>query len=72
MRAGQAERKQWQQELQKYLFVYRSPPYTTTGVSPAELLCGRKIRTKIPEFEGKDEEEKSGTTYQQARDQDAE
>ena len=28
---------------------YRSTPHTTTGVSPAELLFRRKIRTKLPE-----------------------
>ena len=69
---AQAEGKPWQQELQKYLPGYRSTPHTTTGVSPAELLYGRKILTKMPEFEGDEEEEKSGTTDQQARDQDAE
>ena len=72
MCAAQAEGKQWQQELQKYLLAYRSTPHTTTGVSPAELLYGRKIQTKMPEFEGDEEEKKSGTTDQQARDQDAE
>ena len=70
--AAQAEGKPWQQKLQKYLLAYRSTPHFTTGVSPAELLYRRKIRTKMPEFEGGEEEEKSGITDQQARDQDAE
>ena len=39
---------------------------------PAELLYGRTIRTKMPEFEGDEEEQRSGTTDQQTRDQDVE
>ena len=30
--------------------VVRSLPHLTTGVSPAELLFGRKIRTRLPEL----------------------
>ena len=57
------EGKSWQQELQKYPLAYRSTPHTTTGISPADLLYGRKIRTKMPEFESTDEEvERSGNT----------
>ena len=67
------EGKPWQPELQKYLLAYRSTPHTTTGISPEELLYGKKIRTKMPEFEStNEEEERVGTTDQQARDQDAE
>ena len=44
----------------------------TSGFSPAELLYGNKIRTKLQEIEGDEEEERSGTTDQQGRDQDVE
>ena len=47
----------WQRELQKYPLAYRSTPHTTTGITPAELLYGRKITTKMPEFEITVEEE---------------
>ena len=37
-------------ELNVYLAAYRSLPHSTTGVSPAELLFRRKIRTELPEL----------------------
>ena len=33
--------------IAKLLMAYRTTPQSTTGVSPAELLQGRKIRTKL-------------------------
>ena len=33
--------------------MYHSTPHNTTGVSPAELLYGRKIRTKLPDLQTK-------------------
>ena len=50
MRIAQAERKEWKKELRKYLVAYRSSCHTTTGVSPAELLFGKKMRIKSPEL----------------------
>ena len=50
MRIAQAEGKDWKDEVRKYLVAYRSTPHTTTGVSLAELLFGRKMRTKLPEL----------------------
>ena len=47
---AQAERKDWKKELNVYLASYRSLPHPATGVSPAELLFGRKIRTRLPEL----------------------
>lgn len=40
----------WRVELQKFLLTYRSAIHPTTGRSPAELMFGRKIRTKLPQL----------------------
>lgn len=50
MKIAHAEKLNWKQELLDYLLMYRSTPHSTTGVSPAELLFNRKIRTKLPEL----------------------
>ena len=51
IRIAQAEKRDWKKAVQEYLIAYRSTPHTTTGVSPAELLFGRKIRTKLPDLQ---------------------
>ena len=33
--------------LSQFLFKYRITPQTTTGVSPAQLLMGRRLRTHL-------------------------
>ena len=33
--------------LSKFLFHYRVTPHTTTGLSPAQLLMGRRLRTSL-------------------------
>ena len=35
-------------EIFNYLLQYRATPHTTTGLSPAEMLFGGKIHTKLP------------------------
>ena len=50
LQIAHAEKKDWKKELNVYLAAYRSLPHSTTGVSPCELLFGRKIRTKLPEL----------------------
>ena len=35
------------QAITQFLHVYRSTPHAVTGVSPSELLHGRKMRTKL-------------------------
>lgn len=36
-----------QDVLSKFLLMYRVTPHTTTGVSPSELLMGRRIRSRL-------------------------
>ena len=37
----------WKTKLDKFLFHYRVSPHQTTGVSPTELMFGRKLRTVL-------------------------
>lgn len=48
MKIANSKGQNWKEELHKFLLAYCSTPHTTTGVSPAELLFNRKIRTKLP------------------------
>ena len=36
-----------QERLSKFLFSYRITPHTVTGVSPAELLMGRRLHSRL-------------------------
>lgn len=69
MRVAHAEGRRWQIELNKFLLAYRSTRHSTTGKSPAELLFGRKLTTKLPEFVPIDEQD---DLYQDVRDRDSE
>ena len=48
------EKKAWKQELYSFLRNYRATPHSTTGVSPAEALFKRKLRTRLPETSASD------------------
>ena len=65
MKIAQPEGKEWKKEVRKSLVAYRSTPHTTTSVSPAELLFGRKMRTKLPEL-------KEESTESEMRDRNGE
>ena len=48
---AQVEGKDWHKKLFIFLLNHRATPHATTGVSPALLHLGRKIRTKVPQLE---------------------
>ena len=50
LQTAQVENKPWKQELYTFLRNYRATPHSTTGVSPAEALFNRKVRTRLPEI----------------------
>ena len=59
IKIAQIEKRNWKEELDSFLIMYRTTPHSTTGVSPAELLFRRKLRTRKPgikEFPVEDQE----------------
>ena len=48
IRAATTEGKDWKNEINTFLLNYRATPHCTTDKSPAVLLFGREIRTKLP------------------------
>ena len=46
LRIAQVEGRDWRSQMDDFFMIYRSTPHSRTGVSPAELLFGRKVRTK--------------------------
>ncbi|KAK3092635.1 hypothetical protein FSP39_005203 [Pinctada imbricata] len=50
IKAATVESLNWKQELFKFLRNYRATPHSTTSISPAEALLGRKLQTKLPEL----------------------
>lgn len=48
VRAAHVEKKNWKQELYRFLRQYRNTPHPSTGFSPFTLMFGRDTRTKFP------------------------
>ena len=53
MKIAHAEGKDWKVELYRALLLlaYRTTPHMTTGATPAKLMFGRELRTKLPELQ---------------------
>lgn len=48
LKISQSIDRNWQDDLQDFLIMYRSTPHSTTLKTPAELMFGRNIRDKLP------------------------
>lgn len=47
LQTADIERRPWKQFVTDFLFTYRATPHSLTEVSPAELLHGRPLNTKL-------------------------
>lgn len=45
-----AEGHNWKIALDDYVDSYRSTPHSTTGLPPADVLMGRKLRSRLPQL----------------------
>ena len=50
LKVALVEGKNWREELQRFLLAYRTTMQTSTGVTPASLMFGRELKTKLPEL----------------------
>ena len=50
IRATHVEQRSWKHELYNFPRQYQATPHSTTGMSPAEALNGRKLRVTLPEL----------------------
>lgn len=48
LKISQEAKRNWQDDLQNYLLMYRSTPHSITGKTPSEMLFNRNIRDKLP------------------------
>ena len=50
LKIADAEGKRWKEELNKFLLAHRTTPHSSTGATPAFLMFGRELKTKLPEL----------------------
>lgn len=48
LKISQILKRDWKEDLRRYVFVYNTTPHSITGIAPGELHKGRKVRTEIP------------------------
>lgn len=48
LKISQEAKRDWREDLQDFLLMYRSTPHSTTGKTPSEMLFNRNIRDKLP------------------------
>ena len=57
--AAQCENKMWESELFTFLRNYRATPHSSTGQTPAFLMFGCNIVTKLPQYTEKPENDQA-------------
>ena len=50
LKVAEVEGKKWEDELDKFLVAYRTTPHSSTEATPAFLMFGRELKTKLPEL----------------------
>ena len=50
LKIAEVEGKKWKEELNKFLLAYGTTPHSSTGATPAFLMFGRELKTKLPEL----------------------
>ena len=50
LKEAEAEGKERKDELDKFLLAYRTTPHSSTWATPAFLMFGRELKTKLPEL----------------------
>ena len=50
LKVAEVDGKRWQDELNEFLLAYRTTPHSSTGATPAYLMFGRELKTKLPEL----------------------
>ena len=68
VRIARLEGRYRRKAVPDFLFQYRDTPHTITGMSPAELLMGRRLRDKLPKVEFSGEQVTEGYWQQKEYD----